>query len=155
MSSEDLERRLRRLENLLNDVVNRLAAIEELLKSVGLKSEEFTTAERLVMTFSLPAVVAIKAAERVIRSIKELGVVDPISRSIIEVLSSCEELSISRITERVRTLRGTASRRIVRERLRKLLRKGVVVNVGTGTRSKYMLKACIKIGGTGERLSSD
>ena len=144
MSSNDLERRLRRVEELLNDVVNRLVAIEELLKSLGLSSEELITAQRLVMVFSLPAVVAIKAAERVMKTIKELRTLDPISRAIIEVLSNCEELSISEVTRRVRLLRGVASRRIVSSRLAKLVREGVVVNVGSESRPKYVLKVCIE-----------
>ncbi len=144
MSNNELERRLRRVEELLNDVINRLVTIEGLLKSLGLSSEELMTAQRLVMVFSLPAVVAIKAAERVMRSIRGLRTLDPISRAIIEVLSNCEELSVSEVTRRVKLLRGVASRRIVSSRLAKLLREGVIVNVGSESRPKYLLKVCIK-----------
>jgi len=145
LTNDDLERRLRRVEELLNDVVNRLVAIEELLKSLGISSEEVVIAEELVMALSLPAVVATKAAERVVKVVRGVREgIDPISRAVIEVLSSCEELSTSEITRRVRLLRGTASRRIVRDRLLKLAERGVVLNVGSESRPKYVLKVCIE-----------
>lgn len=53
---------------------------------------------------------------------------DPISREIIKVLFERGGRNISQITEAVRARRGTASRRIVRERLQALEENGVVAS---------------------------
>jgi DNA-binding HxlR family transcriptional regulator len=54
------------------------------------------------------------------------GIADDISREIIRVLLKRNGQNISQITEGVRQRRGTASRRIVRERLQSLERDGKV-----------------------------
>jgi len=54
---------------------------------------------------------------------------DDISKEIIGVLISRNELNISQITEAVRQRRGTASRRIIRERLQYLEEIGKVQRV--------------------------
>ncbi len=51
---------------------------------------------------------------------------DPISKEIVVILFSKKEQNISQITEELKKRRGTASRRIVRERLNTLLEKNVV-----------------------------
>jgi len=141
--SEDIEERLRRLEQILTRVLSRLESIEQFLTALGVSDDVLSSAFKLVTTFSLPATAALEAARRTVEAVRSLGVADPISKSVIEVLSSCEELSISEITRRVRVLRGRASRRIIRERLVRLEEKGAVVNVGGG-RPRYILTACLK-----------
>lgn len=51
---------------------------------------------------------------------------DPISREIVNVLFERGGRNISQITEALRARRGTASRRIVRDRLKQLQERGVV-----------------------------
>ena len=51
---------------------------------------------------------------------------DPISKEIVRVLLDRSEQNISQITELVRSKRGTASRRIIRERLKELEEKNIV-----------------------------
>ena len=51
---------------------------------------------------------------------------DPISQQIVRVLLDRSEQNISQITEQVRNRRGTASRRIIREKLQELEAKHVV-----------------------------
>ncbi len=53
---------------------------------------------------------------------------DPISKEIVKALFEKGGRNISQITEALRTRRGTASRRIVRERLKVLEERGVVVS---------------------------
>ena len=60
------------------------------------------------------------------------GLKDPISKEIVKVLFDKGERNISQITEAVKARRGTASRRIVRDRLGSLEQAGVVVPSGQG-----------------------
>ena len=64
---------------------------------------------------------------------------DPISKEIVSVLLSKNELNVSQITELVRSKRGTASRRIIRERLQELIKKDIVLKKETSSRAVYSL----------------
>jgi hypothetical protein len=64
------------------------------------------------------------------------GLKDDISRHIVVALFDRPDRNISQITEAVKGKRGTASRRIVRERLEDLERQGIVVATpGSRTRT--------------------
>lgn len=64
------------------------------------------------------------------------GLKDDISRHIVVALFDHPDRNISQITEAVKGKRGTASRRIVRERLEDLQRQGIVVATpGSRTRT--------------------
>ncbi len=139
MREETLEERLERLERLLLDAVRRLERLEELLSSMG---SEAAIAARLATTFSMPAYAAIEAARRVARLYARVG--DPVSRAVLEALADCDPHSISEVTRRVRELRGTASRRIVRERLNMLASRGMVLVVEQGGKKLYRLASCEK-----------
>lgn len=67
------------------------------------------------------------------------GVKDPISRDIVKVLFERDGQNISQITERLKEMRGTSSRRIVRERLKELEAKGVVGAKGSSKSRDYWL----------------
>lgn len=137
----DLEERLRRLERMLMDVLARLEAIEERLGELG-GGDAAEMALRLVMAFSLPATAALEAARRVVSTVRALGGVDPLSRAVLEALSDCEPLTVSEVARRVRKIKGSASRRTVRERLAVLERRGAVVNLGSESRPRYVLRSC-------------
>jgi len=66
------------------------------------------------------------------------GVKDPISTEIINVLAKGKQMNVSQLTDAVRDRRGTASRRIVRERLAELVEKDIVEKSG-GQRPTYKL----------------
>lgn len=55
------------------------------------------------------------------------GLKDDISKAILTALFEKGDRNVSQITESVKGKRGTASRRIVRERLQELVQRGVVV----------------------------
>ena len=57
---------------------------------------------------------------------------DDISKAIIESLDRRERLNISQLTDQVRKERGSASRRIVRERVDKLIEAGIIREVDEG-----------------------
>jgi DNA-binding transcriptional ArsR family regulator len=57
---------------------------------------------------------------------------DSISKAIIAALDRKKRLNISQLTEQVRKERGSASRRIVRERVDKLIESGIIAEVDSG-----------------------
>ena len=60
------------------------------------------------------------------------GLKDPISREIVKALFEKGDRNISQLTDALKARRGTASRRIVRQRLEALVADGVVVVEGEG-----------------------
>jgi DNA-binding transcriptional ArsR family regulator len=67
------------------------------------------------------------------------GVKDSISREIVKILFDRDGQNISQITEKLKERRGTSSRRIVRERLKTLEEKGVVLAKGSERAKVYWL----------------
>ncbi|VVB62316.1 Uncharacterised protein [uncultured archaeon] len=66
---------------------------------------------------------------------------DPISKEIVRVLLERPEQNVSQIADLVKNRRGTASRRIIRERLVDLERKNIIQKQQRGSRSVYNLTA--------------
>jgi DNA-binding transcriptional ArsR family regulator len=67
------------------------------------------------------------------------GLKDPISVEIIKILFDAKERNISEMTRDLKRRRGSASRRIVRERLQILEEKGAIECVSTGKSKKYRI----------------
>jgi len=126
------EERLEELSRKLDEILRRLEALENalgLLEQLGFLPElmNLLSGGTQLYTSRLRALRRVLAAEKLLR---ELGPGDEISRCIIEVLAEEGPMNISEITRAVRERRGTASRRIIRERLEELLERGLVVEVG-------------------------
>jgi DNA-binding transcriptional ArsR family regulator len=66
---------------------------------------------------------------------------DPISKDIVRVLLERPEQNVSQITDLVKSRRGTASRRIIREKLVDLEKKNILQKQQHGSRSVYSLTA--------------
>lgn len=64
---------------------------------------------------------------------------DPISKDIVRVLLERPDQNVSQITELVKSRRGTASRRIIREKLADLEAKNIIQKQQRGTRYVYSL----------------
>ncbi len=141
-----LEERIERLEEMMKIVIRKLEELEAAISgSLGERDREaMLVASRLVVSALYPASLALESARRVVEVTSRFRGLDPISRSIVESLSSCDDMSISQVTRMVRRLRGSASRRIVASRLKRLEERGVVVNVGNASRPRYVLSRCLE-----------
>jgi DNA-binding transcriptional ArsR family regulator len=64
---------------------------------------------------------------------------DSISKEIVRVLLDRNEQNVSQITELVRSKRGTASRRIIREKINELTKKNVICKQQKGSLFVYSL----------------
>ncbi len=142
----NVDERLARLEKLMMELITRIERLESILASTSdRESKEIMIASRLAISLSLPALRALEASRRLMELVSaKSSELDEISQSILEVLSTCNKYSISEITRKVRLIRGKASRRIIRERLKMLESRGYVVNIGTCDRPKYVLSSCLK-----------
>lgn len=137
MSSDDP---LKRVESLLEHVIKRLERLEELLTNVS-SDPTHSVALELVLTFSMPVHKALKMASDLVSMLRGVPEADPITRAVMEVLvSSGDGVSISELTRRVRRVRGTASRRVIADRLRALESKGIVTLKKSGNVTRVYLK---------------
>jgi hypothetical protein len=71
------------------------------------------------------------------------GVKDDISKDIMRLLLDKPGINISEITEELRNRRGSASRRIVRDRLGELLEKGMVVEKSGKKEKTYEISEAV------------
>lgn len=114
---EEISRRLQRVETLIERIG---PGIEEVSESAQVIREGFEFYDGMVKLMS-----KFTRAERLESRYGDLKK-DQISWLIIKILDSSQPLNISQITASIRAERGTASRRIVRERVNTLLQRGIL-----------------------------
>ena len=135
------EEQVRNLDQKLDEIMKRLDTIEAALATSQQSSELSSLLSDLktgITLYSEP-LKAIKRLYDARRFLKTAAVEkDEISRIIVQSLAMKGALNISQLEREVHGTRGRSSRRIIRERLRKLETDQIVQRVG-GSQSKYQL----------------
>lgn len=130
--SKDSENSLEELSKKLDQVLNRLSLLEELITERP-EFEGLTAALRLtrvgVGMYGEPLKIAARLKDAQAFLQQKTIAQDEISRCVIQALAVKGALNISAITRQVSAMRGKASRRIVRQRVQKLVEERVIVKV--------------------------
>ncbi len=140
MSAEDkhLENRMTELEDKINYVILQINNLQhkvsdsnpELKQMMGLLKILTTSLQVTKAPFAVLSQ-ALSLKERLVERFPHLKY-DDISKSILAALERKERLNISQLTEQVRKERGSASRRIVRERVDKMIEEGIIQEIDSG-----------------------
>jgi predicted nuclease with TOPRIM domain len=122
---------LEEVQDRLDEISDRLARLEELIERVSPGLDEVTKSARVIREGfefydgMVKLMTKFTKAERLESRFGDLKK-DDISWRIITILDNSRPLNISQITAAVRAERGTASRRIVRERVNALVSRGIL-----------------------------
>ena len=141
MSGKKADAHLEEIVKKLDSILQRLEMLEKIILEKP-EYAEFASSLRL-LSFGVKAygeplklLSRLRSAERYLRHSRIRR--DEISRCIIQVLALRGPLNISAITREVRSIRGKASRRVVRAKLQ-ILRDEGIVRLTEGFGKKYEL----------------
>ncbi len=131
-SDESHSLTIEEVQHRLDEISNRLARLEQLIERVGPGIEEVRTSAKVIREGfefydgMVRLMSKFTKAERLESRFGDLKK-DDISWRIIQTLDATSRpLNISQITAAVRSERGTASRRIIRERVNDLVGRGIL-----------------------------
>ena len=113
--TKDLEKEVRELNKRIDELEKMLSQVMQPLRDVTKTTNKYLRLIGLALDHGG------LTPDLILPEIK-----DHISKEIVRVLIDKRELNISQITDNVRSKRGTASRRIIRERLKDLEEKEIV-----------------------------
>jgi hypothetical protein len=119
------------VQDRLEEISDRLARVESLIERIGPGLDEVSESAKVIregFEFYDGMVKLMSKFTRAERLESRYGDLkkDDISWRIIKILDNSRPLNISQITAAVRAERGTASRRIIRERVNSLLERGIL-----------------------------
>ena len=119
------------VQDRLDEISDRLARVETLIERIGPGLDEVSESAKVIregFEFYDGMVKLMSKFTRAERLESRYGDLkkDDISWRIIKILDNSRPLNISQITAAVRAERGTASRRIIRERVNTLLQRGIL-----------------------------
>jgi len=136
------------VQDRLDEIASRLARVETLIERLGPGIEEVGESAKVIregFEFYDGMVKLMSKFTRAERLESRYGDLrkDDISWQIIRTLDGSRPLNISQITAAVRSERGTASRRIIRERVQFLLKRGIlkVIDDEDDDRARYFALA--------------
>jgi len=124
------------LEERLRSLAERIERLEVRLREESLVLDEVLRELRLLRDVSLIGASIMRAAHRV----KDFRY-DDISRHIIDALVRVGPMNISQLTKILRDVRGTASRRIISEKVKRLSALGILEETrGKRGEKRYRVK---------------
>lgn len=126
--NKDLTDEIRKLNNRISELEKMLSTMMQPFRKIQDTTSNYMRIIRLLLEHGGIT------PDLVIPEIK-----DPISKEIIQVLMDRKEQNISQITELVRNKRGTASRRIIREKINELIEKKLIIKQQKGQLYVYSL----------------
>ena len=126
--SKNLAEEVKELNKRISELEKMLSILTKPLQNVGKTTQNYLRLTSLLLDHGG------LTPDMILPEIK-----DPISREIVRVLLERTDQNISQITELVRSKRGTASRRIIRERIQELEEKDIVKKDQKGSRYVYSL----------------
>ena len=126
--TEDLEKQVKELNKRINELEKMLSLALKPISNVRKTTENYLKITSLILEHGG------LTPDTILKDVK-----DPISKEIVRVLMERKDQNISQITELVRSKRGTASRRIIRERMKKLQEKDIVKKELKGKTYVYRL----------------
>ncbi len=140
--NQDKDKTIEELKDELQSVSQRLDRIEQVLSEILPQLKEFSKSAQVLRKgfrfyeSMLGAIEKLKSISYIEDEYPELKT-DKIAMEIIKALDKHGSLNISQITRYVRMERGTASRRIIRERIKKLLSMGIIEVAYEDEKAKY------------------
>ena len=125
---KDLAKEVKELNKRISELEKMLSVVIQPLRDVSKTTQNYMKITRLLLEHGG------LTPDLILPEVK-----DQISQQIVRVLIDRNEQNISQITELVRSKRGTASRRIIREKLNELVEKGIVQKQQKESRYVYSL----------------
>ena len=125
---KDLTKEVKELNKRINQLEKMLSTIAKPIRDIGKVTQNYMKIIGLLLEKGG------LTPDMILHDVK-----DPISKDIIRVLLERPNQNISQITELVRSKRGTASRRIIREKIQDLENKNIVEKQQKGSLYTYSL----------------